>query len=70
MKMDSDVLLLSYLDKIYLILTGELWRALACLYSEARLYNGAREVSLLWAHSLPYRTGLPYWSAMLNMVKS
>ncbi len=26
MKMDSDVLLLSYLDKIYLILTGELWR--------------------------------------------
>ncbi len=46
MKMDSDVLLLSYLDKIYLILTGELRRALACLYSEARLYKGARVPSL------------------------
>jgi hypothetical protein len=37
------VLLLSYLDKIGLILTGELWRAFACLYSEARLYKGATE---------------------------
>ena len=46
MKMDSDKLLLSYLDKICLILTGELWRALACLYSEARLYKGAREAPL------------------------
>jgi hypothetical protein len=27
MKIDSDVLLLSYLDKICIILTGELWRA-------------------------------------------
>ncbi len=42
MKVDSDVLLLSYLDKICLILTGEL----ACLYSEARLYKGAREAPL------------------------
>ena len=46
MKVDSDVLLLSYLDKICLILTGELWRALACLYSEVRLYKGARAASL------------------------
>jgi hypothetical protein len=46
MKMDSNVLLLSYLDKIYLILTGELLQALACLYSEARLYKGARAASL------------------------
>jgi hypothetical protein len=46
MKMDSDVLHFSYFDKIYLILTGELWRALACLYSEARLYKGARAASL------------------------
>ncbi len=46
MKMDSDVLLLSYLDKICLILTGELWRALAYLYSEARLYKGATAASL------------------------
>jgi hypothetical protein len=27
-------------------LTGELWRALGCLYSEARLYKGAREAPL------------------------
>ncbi len=46
MKVDSDVLLLSYLDKIYLIITGELWHALACLYSEARLYKGATEAPL------------------------
>ena len=46
MKVVSDVLLLSYLDKICLTLTGELWRALACLYSEARLYKGARVASL------------------------
>ena len=46
MKMDSDVLLLSYLDKICLTLTGELRRALACVYSEARLYKGAREAPL------------------------
>ena len=46
MKVDKDVLLLSYLDKIQLILTGEPGRALACLYSEARLYKGARMASL------------------------
>ncbi len=44
--MDNDVLLLSYLDKICIILTGEPGRALAYLYSEARLYKGAREASL------------------------
>jgi hypothetical protein len=42
MKMENDVLLLCYLDKIRLILTGNLWRALASLYSEARLYKGPR----------------------------
>ena len=46
MKVDSDVLLLSYLDKICLILTGDLRRALACLLCEARLYKGASEASL------------------------
>jgi hypothetical protein len=46
MKVVSDALLLSYSDKICLTLTGELWRAVACLYSEARLYKGAREASL------------------------
>ena len=45
MKVDNDVLLLSYLDKICLTLTGDLRRALACLYSEARLYK-ARAASL------------------------
>ncbi len=39
MKVDSDVLLLSYFDKICLILIGEPGRALAYLYSEARLYK-------------------------------
>ncbi len=37
MKVDSDVLLLSYFDKICLALTGELQRALACLYSRGGL---------------------------------
>jgi hypothetical protein len=46
LKMDSNVLLLSYFDKICLILTGEPGRALAYLYSEARLYKGARAASL------------------------
>ncbi len=44
--MVSDVLLLSYLDKIGLTLTGEAGQALACLYSEARLYKGARMAPL------------------------
>ena len=44
--MDSHVLLLSYLDKNRLILTGEAGQALVYLYSEARLYKGARMASL------------------------
>ena len=39
--MVSDVLLLSYLDKIGLSLTVEAGQASAYLYSEARLYKGA-----------------------------
>ena len=42
----SDVLLLSYLDKIGLSLTAEAVQALAYLYSEARLYKGARLAGL------------------------
>ncbi len=42
MKVDNDVLLLSYLDKICLTVTGDLRRALASLYSEAMLYKGPR----------------------------
>jgi hypothetical protein len=39
--MVSDVLLLSYLDKIGLSLTDEARKASVYLYSEARLYKGA-----------------------------
>jgi hypothetical protein len=42
MNMDNDVLLLSYLDKIRLTLTDDLRRALASLYSGARLYKEPR----------------------------
>ena len=55
--MVSDVLLLSYLDKIRLIRTGEAGQALACLYSEARLYNGARTASLSQS-TTPRSTGI------------
>ncbi len=41
LKMVSDVLFLSSLNKIGLSLTGEAGQALAYLYSEARLYKGA-----------------------------
>ncbi len=40
------MLLLSYLDKIGLSLTAEVGQALAFLYSEARLYKGARFAGL------------------------
>jgi len=40
MKIVSDVLHLSYLDKFGLRVTGEAGQALAVLYSEARLYKG------------------------------
>jgi len=40
LKMVSDVLLLSYLDKIGLRVTFKAGQALAVLYSEARLYKG------------------------------
>ncbi len=44
--MVSDVLLLSYLDKIGLSLTDEAGQASAYLYSEARLYKGASSALL------------------------
>ncbi len=44
--MVSALLLLSYLNKIRLILTGEAGQALAYLYSEARVYKGARMAPL------------------------
>ena len=46
------MLLLSYLDKICLILPGEPGRGLAYLYSEARLYKGARAASLYQSTTL------------------
>ncbi len=57
MKVDSDVLLLPYFDKICLTLTGDPGRTLACLYSEAGLYKGAREASLSQSTTL-HPTGL------------
>ncbi len=42
MKIVSDVLHLSFLDKFGLRVTVEAGQALAVLYSEARLYKGPR----------------------------
>jgi hypothetical protein len=44
--MVSDVLLLSYFDKIGLSLTDEAGQASVYLYSEVRLYKGARKAPL------------------------
>ncbi len=44
--MVSDVLLLFYIDKIGLSPSGEAGQASAYLYSEAKLYKGARLVGL------------------------
>jgi hypothetical protein len=57
--MVSDVLLLSYLDKISLSLTGEAGQASACLYSEVRLYKGARMAPL--SHSTTTRCSARDW---------
>ena len=46
MRIVSDVLLLSYLDKIGLSLTVKAGQASVYLYSEARLYKGARLAGL------------------------
>ena len=46
MKVVSDVLLLSYFDKFGLRVTVEAGQALAVLYSEVRLYKGARQSTL------------------------
>ena len=46
MKIVSDVLLLSYLDKFGLSVTVEAGQALAVLYSEARLYKGPGQSTL------------------------
>ncbi len=62
MKVDSDVLLFSYLDKICLTLTGDMWHALACLYSEARLYKGAREASLSQSTTLHSTGNTSVWT--------
>ena len=42
MKMEEGVLLLCYFDKICLTLTGNLWRALASLYSESEAIKGSQ----------------------------
>ncbi len=62
MKMNSDLLLFSYLDKICPILTGELWRALAYIYSEARLNKGARAASLSQSTTLHSTGNISVWT--------
>ena len=46
MEMANAILFISYLDKICLTLTGSLGQASAFLYSEVRLYKGARQSTL------------------------
>ena len=41
--MANAILFISYLDKICLTLTGNLWRALACLYSEPEAIKGSQD---------------------------
>jgi hypothetical protein len=41
-EMDNGVLLLCYLDKICLTLTGDFWQALASLYSESQAIKGSQ----------------------------
>ncbi len=62
MKMDNDVLLLCYLDKICLTLTGNQWRALASLYSEARLYKGARTATHPQSTTLHSTGNISLWT--------
>ncbi len=54
--MVSDVLLLSYLDKIGLSLTDEAGQASAYLYSEARLYKGGQFGRFGASFSVDYHT--------------
>ena len=56
MKVASDVLHLSYLDKFGLRVTVKAGQALAVLYSEARLYMGA-SLALLSQSTTPRSTG-------------
>ena len=56
MKVVSDVLHLSYLDKFGLRVTIEAGQALAVLYSEARLYKGA-SLAPLSQSTTPRSTG-------------
>ncbi len=61
MKVDNDVLLLSYLDKICLTLTGDLRRALASLYSGARLYKGPRTATCPQSTTLHSTGNISVW---------
>ncbi len=56
MKMDNDVLLLCYLDKIRLTLTGNLWRALA------RLYKGPRTATRPQSNTLHSTRNISVWT--------
>ena len=43
-EMANAIFFISYFDKICLTLTGNLWRALACLYSEPEAIKGSQDV--------------------------
>ncbi len=62
MKVDNDVLLLSYFNKICLTLTGNLWGALASLYSEARLYKGPRTATRPQSTTLHSTGNISVWT--------
>ncbi len=62
MKVDNDVLLLSYLDKICLTLTGVLRRTLASLYSGARLYKGPRTATRPQSTTLHSTGNISVWT--------
>ena len=57
----SDVLLLSYLDKIGLSLTVEAGQALAVLYSKARLYKGPRLAGLSQSNATRSTGNISVW---------
>jgi hypothetical protein len=64
MKMDNDVLLLCYLDKIRLTLTGDLWQALASWYieGEAIQYKGARMATCPQSTTLHSTGNISVWT--------
>jgi len=57
-KIDNSILLLCYFDKICLIHTGNFWRALASLYSEAIKGSQSLQLALSRLHHILQATSL------------